>query len=447
VRIMTPLPCEPGYVVANKYRVEKPLGSGGMATVFEATHLLLGQRVALKVLRIDPNGCNDEALARFRREARAAASISGEATARVMDVGELEDGRPFLVMEYLDGKDLERLIDPHVRIPIDRVVEYAIQACEGLAETHAAGIVHRDLKPANLFLTHASDGSLRIKLLDFGISKFAEPERDDARVTTTQELVGSPVYMSPEQMRSSGRVDRRTDIWSMGVILYELLARGRSPFHAATLPEICARVLNEKPPSLRSVAPEVPPRLERVVLRCLEKEPSRRFQTVADVAEALAPFGTEEANVRAHRIRRILHARDPRAVPAAPRRWRSRALRVGVAAAVAMAGAGLTIAWGSDPTATAAVGRAEMQASTPNTPPAVARGVALVPEVSTTPPSAAVPVAVATRDGILPAGADATIATAKGAAPLRVAEHAATPKPLRAALPATFGIPEFGGRE
>jgi tRNA A-37 threonylcarbamoyl transferase component Bud32 len=323
-------PHAPGDVIADKYRVEQLLGNGGMAWVYLATHLPLHKRVALKFLRVDPNSDNTEAFVRFRREGRAAARISGEATARVLDVGALDDGSPFLVMEYLEGRDLESVVEQLDRLPIDTAVDYAIQACEGLAETHAAGIVHRDLKPANLFLTQTSDGAIRIKLLDFGISKFVDPSSDEFGVTNTRALMGSPVYMSPEQMRSSRRVDRRSDIWSMGVILYELLAAGRSPFSAPTLPEICARVLDEKPAPFGLVRPDVPRALEAVVCRCLEKDPSRRFQTVADLADALVPFGCPESCVRADRIRRILGARRVGPAGVSPGRWRSpRALRIG----------------------------------------------------------------------------------------------------------------------
>jgi len=299
-------PCAPGDVIQGKYRIEKLVGSGGMAWVFEATHLQLQHPVALKILRVDPNGDNTEALARFRREARAAASISGDSTARVMDVGALDDASPFLVMELLEGRDLDAVIQARTRLSVASAVSYVLQACEGIAETHAAGIVHRDLKPSNLFLTETSDGSVRVKLLDFGVSKFADPSGDGARVTATRALVGSPVYMSPEQMRGSQNIDTRTDIWSIGIILYELLGHGHSPFEAPTLPAICARVLDKEPPPLRKIRRDLPRALEAVVLRCLEKEPERRFRTVADLADALVPFGPPDSRARAHRVRRIL---------------------------------------------------------------------------------------------------------------------------------------------
>ncbi len=324
-------PLGPGDIVEGKYRIEQLIGSGGMAWVFRATHLSLNKRVAIKFLRFDSAADNTQALARFRREGLTAASIAGDATARVLDFGTLDSGAPFLVMEYLEGCDLDRLVGESRRLSIETAVHFVVQACEGLAETHAAGIVHRDLKPSNLFLTRSSDGALRMKLLDFGVSKFETPSSEGA-MTSTGALIGSPVYMSPEQMRSSRNVDHRSDIWSMGVILYELLAEGHSPFMAATLPEICARILDQKPVPIASVRPQIPRGLEAVLLRCLEKAPARRFQTVADLADALAPFGSPETAFLAQRIRAILRKGAPEA---APSRWRFRAPRpLRVAAAV-----------------------------------------------------------------------------------------------------------------
>ncbi len=212
-------------------------------------------------------------------------------------------------------------------MPVSLVVDYVLQACEGVAEAHAAGIVHRDLKPANLFLAQTSDGTARLKLIDFGVSKFVEPSPDTTRLTSTRELVGSPVYMAPEQMRTGRGVDRRADIWSLGVVLYEMLAQGHLPFDAPTLPQICARVLEERPPPLGSIRPSVPRGLEAVVMRCLEKEPAKRYQSVADLADALVRFAPDVDLARelAERVRRILtgvpserpyHRPAPRRLPA-----------------------------------------------------------------------------------------------------------------------------------
>src|SRR5580698_9017878 len=201
----SPLPFPPGSILLGKYRVERLLGEGGMGWVILATHLQLDQRVALKFMHKAQAAGSPEGVARFLREARAAARIQSEHVARVSDVGTLEDGAPYLVMEYLERQDRDSLVREQHSLPVAVVIDYARQACEGLAEAHAAGIIHRDLKPANLFLARKSDDSLRVKLLDFGISKLAPAagRTSDGATTGTQNLMGSPLYMAPEQMRSS----------------------------------------------------------------------------------------------------------------------------------------------------------------------------------------------------------------------------------------------------
>lgn len=312
------MPYPPGTVLVDKYRVERLLGQGGMGWVVVATHLQLEQRVALKFMNKDHAADHPDAVGRFLREARAAARVQSEHVARVSDVGTLENGTPYLVMEYLEGQDLEQLLQARPRLPVHVAIDYIVQACEGLAEAHGAGIIHRDLKPANLFLAKRSDGSVRVKLLDFGISKLApiEGARSDVGMTSTQALMGSPLYMSPEQLRSSKNVDRRTDLWSMGVILFEALS-GRSPFEADTLPGVCAMIMAEPPPSLSSLQPDVPPALEAVVMRCLEKDPAQRYADAAALAEALAPFGGAEVHSAAQRVGRVVRG-SVQSVPDAP---------------------------------------------------------------------------------------------------------------------------------
>jgi serine/threonine-protein kinase len=306
------MPFTPGTVLAGKYRIERLLGEGGMGWVVLATHLQLEQHVALKFMHATYAAERPDAVKRFLREARAAARIRSEHVARVSDVGTLENGAPYLVMEYLEGQDLDALLHDRGTIPVAQTIDYVLQACEGLAEAHAAGVIHRDLKPANLFLARRSDGSVRVKLLDFGISKLtpASGGAPDAGMTSTQALMGSPLYMSPEQLRSSKNVDGRSDIWSIGVILYELLS-GRSPFEAETLPEVCARVMAEPAPPLTSHKPDLPPALDAVVTRCLEKDPLRRLPDVASLAKALAPFGAPEGRAIAERIARLARASTP----------------------------------------------------------------------------------------------------------------------------------------
>ncbi|HTB78366.1 MAG TPA: serine/threonine-protein kinase [Polyangiaceae bacterium] len=439
----------PGDIVEGKYRIEQLIGSGGMAWVFRATHLSLNKRVAIKFLRIDSAADNTESLARFRREGLTAASIAGEATARVLDVGTLDSGAPFLVMEYLEGCDLDRLVGETRCMSVETAVHFAVQACEGLAETHVAGIVHRDLKPSNLFLTRSNDGTLRMKLLDFGVSKFQLPSGEEG-MTSTGALIGSPVYMSPEQMRSSRNVDHRSDIWSMGVILYELLAEGRSPFMAPTLPEICARILDQRPAPISAVRPQIPRALEAVVLRCLEKNPSRRFQTVANLADALVPFGTPETAFLARRIRAILGNGFP---GAAPSRWRPRVprpLRIAVALLV-LAVPATRVLRAADDTAKRAAPDA---AASP--PPHAAAEVPFAwrvhvrqdpdardPSIGET----VAPQPVGVR-GAAPTASSAT-EEAIGRAPGRATPGSPAPEPATRHVVTTSGfvIAEFGGRE
>jgi tRNA A-37 threonylcarbamoyl transferase component Bud32 len=294
-------PVHPGEVLAGKYRVERVLGSGGMGVVVAATHVDLGQRVALKFL-LPQALSNPEAASRFLREARAAVKIDSEHVARVIDVGRLENGAPYMVMEYLEGHDLS----DHSKgssLPVEDAIDFVLQACEAMAVAHSSGIIHRDLKPANLFLAQRPDGSPIVKVLDFGISKVTEADKVD--LTQTSAVMGSPLYMSPEQMKSARRVDARTDIWSLGAIAYELLA-GEPPFDGETLGEVFAAVMTAEPLPLRQRRPEVPERLERVVLHALEKDPSRRFGNVAELAAALSEFAPRRSRVLAERAYAVL---------------------------------------------------------------------------------------------------------------------------------------------
>ncbi len=302
-----------GDVINGKYRVERLIGEGGMGVVVAARHLTLDKSVALKLLS-PKSGDSAEALERFTREARAAARIQSEHVGRVQDVDTLPSGAPFIVMELLEGHDLavELRKGPP---PLERAVTIILQACEAVAEAHAVGIVHRDLKPANLFLARRDDGSDSVKVLDFGISKITRHEpsaeiTEEKALTSANTMLGSPLYMSPEQMKASGDVDARTDIWSLGVILFEMLT-GRSPFDSQTIPMICANVLSMPPPKLEeffgpSGAGRGPPEgLERILLRCLEKDPQNRYRDVAHLVRSLAPFSPEQAKVTLERINKL----------------------------------------------------------------------------------------------------------------------------------------------
>ena len=291
------LPVRPGDVLADKYRVERVLGTGGMGFVVAARNINLGKLVALKMM-LPAALAMPRAVERFEREARAAVQLKSEHIAEVLDIGRLPTGEPYIVMELLDGSDFEGLLQRDRWLQVDDAVDYLLQACEAVAEAHALGVVHRDLKPKNLFLSHRLDGTPIVKVLDFGISKWTTPDSDSHSLTRTSDVFGSPNYMSPEQIRSVKDVDGRTDIWSLGVILFELLT-GRVPFLAESLPQLCALVLEQAPPSVASLRADVPPGLVAVVARCLEKSSERRFQTVRELVAALEPFGRPRPPQRA----------------------------------------------------------------------------------------------------------------------------------------------------
>jgi serine/threonine-protein kinase len=292
---------KPGEVLAGKYRVEQVIGLGGMGAVVAARHASLGSRVAIKVLL--PEAAKvPEAVARFLREARAAATIESEHVCKVLDVGELDDGRPFMVMEFLSGQDLGAVLEQHGRRGQDEAITYVLQVCEAIAQAHVHGIVHRDLKPSNLFLIRKADGSPCVKVLDFGISKMSR--ETDAAVTATSFAFGTPLYMSPEQIRSLKTVDSRTDIWAVGVILHQLLT-ANLPFEGPTLTALCAAIASDPPSPLRHHLPSAPAALEAVLDRCLEKSANKRFQTVGDLAEALRPFAPPASAWLVDRVRAI----------------------------------------------------------------------------------------------------------------------------------------------
>ena len=276
-----------GEVLGGKYRVDSALGRGGMGAVFAATELGHGARVAIKVLL---SHTEDDPVhrARFQREARAVKQLTSPHVARVLDVGTSASGAPFIVMELLEGEDLEQVAGRRGPMPAPEVVDIAMQACAALAEAHALGIVHRDVKPRNLFMTRHLDGRRHVKVLDFGISKWLEAD-DQTVLTRTSEVLGSPHYMSPEQLSTPRAVDARTDVWALGAAMYRMLA-GRRPFEAETLPHVCARVLNSSPEPLPRVRLDLPPALVAVVARCLEKQPSARYGSVLALADALRPF-------------------------------------------------------------------------------------------------------------------------------------------------------------
>jgi serine/threonine protein kinase len=280
-----------GERIDDKYEIETVIGEGAMGIVFVARHLKLDERVAIKILKPEVVRAAPTLVERFLREARAAISIRSAHVVRVMDVGTLASGAPFMVMEYLEGRDLQSLLQEKGALSINEAAEYVVQACDAMAEAHARGIVHRDLKPANLFLTQRFDGTPWIKVLDFGISKAVARDSVDPEVSLTQTaaILGSPAYMSPEQVRNAKTVDARADVWSLGVILYKLLAGG-APFEGSTFSSLCAAIVADDPTPIRDKRPDVPAELEAIVMRCLAKKADARYQRVEELAMALRPF-------------------------------------------------------------------------------------------------------------------------------------------------------------
>jgi eukaryotic-like serine/threonine-protein kinase len=463
-----------GDVLAGKYRVDRVLGAGGMGMVVAARHLDLNKLVALKFM-LSSAAQNPEAAHRFVQEARSAAQLRSEHVAHVSDYGTLETGEPYIVIEYLEGEDLGALLSRSGPLQIGFAVELLQQACEAMEEAHASGIIHRDIKPQNMFLTKRRKGTPCLKVLDFGLSKVALTGEAPAGLhqTNTAALLGSPLYMSPEQMRSARGVDHRADIWSLGATLYELLV-GQPPFPADSLMELCVKLTNERPRALRELRPEIPPGLEWAVLHCLEADPKARFQSVAEFSAALAPFsGNAAAGTMAY------GASPPAAAPQAPAaavsndrfantgndaptagsaklapsgsaNWgatqapkpKRSLLPVGLAlGAVALGGVGWLLRGGAaseaapEPSANAAI-----SAAAPATAAAAPAAIAPTPP---TPEPAAAPTPVASTAPALPASSAATAAPPAAASPAAAA-LAAKPANLKprsgAATPAAAAV-------
>jgi serine/threonine-protein kinase len=276
-----------GDVIAGKYTILRTIGEGGMGVVYEAMHVRLRQRLAIKVLRPEV-GEKGEVLARFAREARITAQLRSIHSARVIDVDHLPNGLPYIVLEYLEGCDLEDELLAKGALPVAEAVDIVIQVADAMKEAHDLGIVHRDLKPANLFVCRP--GPRRImKILDFGISRV---ETGETRITLATSYVGTPHYAAPEQLRDASGADARSDVWSLGVVLFELLT-GVAPFNGSGH-EVIARVMVDPVPSPCDQRADLPPELGRVVLRALQRDPALRYQSMTELSTALAPFGPAE---------------------------------------------------------------------------------------------------------------------------------------------------------
>jgi serine/threonine-protein kinase len=302
---LTGLPTE-GELIGNRYRLGELLGVGGMGAVRAAKHTTLGHDLAIKLM-LPELARKPGAAARFLREARASVSIGSEHVARVIDVDELPDGTPYIVMERLRGQDLHTLLERRGPLPVEEAVGFVLQAAEAVAEAHSLGIVHRDLKPRNLFVAVRPDGELSIKVLDFGIAKATDPV---AAITQTHGNValGSPHYMSPEQVRDPANVDARTDVWSLGVVLFQLTT-GDVPFDEDTLPALGAAIVGDPHPKLSDKRPDAPSGFSELVDRCLSKKASDRFADLSELAKALEPFASAQAKKSVTRCVRVIERR------------------------------------------------------------------------------------------------------------------------------------------
>lgn len=281
---------KPGYVLGGTYRVERVLGRGGMGMVVAATDLRTDRLCAVKFMLLKALQVFDNAMQRFVREGRALAELRSDNIAQVLEVGTLDEGWPFIAMEYLQGADLSQVMTARASLSVEDATEFVRQACAGMEAAHAHGLVHRDLKPANLFLTRSQTGAPLVKVIDFGISKWSdERAKDGMALTSTHGTMGSPLFMSPEQCRSAKNVDHRSDVWSLGVILYHLLS-DRLPFEAESNAEVLAHLLTNEPQPLEAHVPWLPPALAAIVSKCLQRDPAERYQNARELADALAPF-------------------------------------------------------------------------------------------------------------------------------------------------------------
>jgi serine/threonine protein kinase len=299
-----------GELLAGRYRVVRVIGSGGMGVVLEVVPSGGEGRLALKFLR--PSVARDPVAAkRFVREAEAARRIESPHVVTIADVGELETGSPYLVMEYLEGDTLDTRLANGRSLPFGEACDLALQVAVGLAAAHATGVIHRDIKPANLYLTHGPQGDEILKIVDFGVSKILDPDQSDGQnLTRTQTALGSPLFMSPEQMRSARTADARADQWSLGAVLYRMLT-GHLAFDGKSLPRICVQVLTGEFEPIATCCPGLPPDLVAAVERCLRVAPAERHADVAGLAAAIAPFAGPSGAERAEICRRLLHEPGP----------------------------------------------------------------------------------------------------------------------------------------
>jgi serine/threonine-protein kinase len=346
-------PAHVGAVLGGRYRLDGIRGAGGMGTVFRATDLRLGCTVAVKVASAVATRRHGGA-ERFMREGQIATQLQSEHVAHVSDMGVLPNGLPWLVMEWLEGTDLAALLRRSGPMCMETAVDCVVQACEALADVHRQGFIHRDLKPSNLFLVRAPDGAARVKLIDFGVAKALGGEGEVPRITQSGSVVGTPHYMSPEQMGLS-ETDGRADVWSLGVVLFELLT-GALPFEGVTLNDLLTAILVHPRVKASELEPRVPDELDEIIAQCLDAEPTRRFPDVVSLATALRAFGPGSAPRWSSPSQRRLAARAPSpfaeqstlATPGSFSQWLVRKRRTAILAAVCALAVALGLACASD---------------------------------------------------------------------------------------------------
>ena len=282
-----------GTTLDGKYRIDRLVGAGAMGAVYEGEHTGTGRRVAIKVISSGDVSRDQKLVARFQREAKAAGSIDTQHITQVLDAGVDDTGSPYLVMELLHGEDLQSAIRRLGPLPPELALRIVAQTCLGLAKAHEAGVVHRDIKPANLFLTRRDAGEILIKLLDFGIAKVKmdhASETDNMALTKTGSMLGSPLYMSPEQAKGLKTIDHRADLWSLGIVLYQALT-GKTPYdHCDALGGLIIAICHEEVTPVQEMAPWVAPEIAAIVHRALQREPAARYQSAMEIFEALKPL-------------------------------------------------------------------------------------------------------------------------------------------------------------
>jgi serine/threonine protein kinase len=425
----------PGTLIDGTYRLGELLGAGGMGQVYEAEHVALGRKVALKVLRA---GMDDvEGTGRFRREMRAVAALTSEHVVSVFDCGALDDGTPYFVMERLEGQDLRHLLRAFGPLPVRRAVHAVQHALRGIAVAHRAGIVHRDLKPENIFVVARARGGELCKVLDFGAARM-----DSSLATRQGAVIGTIRYMAPEQLADGSRVGPTSDIYALGAILYECLA-GRPPHVADAMPELMFKIMNERPAPLASLRPNLPSGLAAIIERALAHAPEERFASAEAFDEALDAFTGEASDAASHPVLTELGATVRQeaveagsaalSVPGAGHARSQRTMWLTVAALLAVSAfVMLWLANRRDPVAATAPGRQTAPVASVSSPPQAPRQEVRAPSA----PSPAISPQVSSRDGVAPVArprrsvASVRVPTASAAVPASVSPE---PQPPAAA--------------